>query len=60
MTIDVDHISNVVTGNLGISDVEEGVEGLSQGELVQLAAQVAIAEALQEIIYLLREFMGSR
>ena len=57
MTIDVDHISNVVTENLGISDVEEGVEGLSQGELVQFAAQVAIAEALQEIVYFLRQYM---
>lgn len=60
MTIDVDAISNIVTDHLTLEAMAEGVRELSAEDLVELAVQVAIAEALQELAYILRERTGLR
>ena len=60
MAIDIGTISVLIGERLDLSKMTDAVNAMSAEELVQLSAQTAIAEALQEIAYHLRETMGAR
>ena len=58
MSVDVDTISGIVEKCLTLELMEDGVRKMPAEELVRLAAQVAMAEALQELAYVLHEYSG--
>lgn len=60
MAIDVDTISVLIGERLDLDQMTDALNEMSAEDLVQLSAQVAIAEALQEIAYHVRETMGAR
>ena len=55
MTIDIDTIGVIIGKRLTLEVIEDVVKKMPAEELVQLAAQLAIAEALQELTYVLHE-----
>lgn len=56
--IGIGSISSILGERLSFEVIEGGMLELSAGELVQLAAQVVIAEALQDLVFVLREYTG--
>lgn len=58
MSIDIDTISVIIGKCLTLEVMEDVVQKMPAEELVQLAAQVAIAEALQELVYVLHAYSG--
>lgn len=60
MAIDVDTISVLIGERLDLARMTEALDEMSSEELVQLSARIGIAEVLQEIAYILREYIGAR
>ena len=58
MSIDIDTMSVIIGKCLTLELMEDVVQKMPAEALVQLAAQVAIAEALQELTYVLHEYTG--
>ena len=58
MSVDIDAISGIVGKCLTLEVMEDGIRKIPAEKLVRLAAQVAIAEAFQELAYLLHEYSG--
>lgn len=58
MAIDVDTIAVELEKLVPLEVIAEGLGELTAEERVKLTAQVAIAQALQEIAYLIREASG--
>lgn len=58
MAIDIDTIAVELEKLVTLEVIADGLGNLTAEELVQLAAQVAMAQALQDLAYTLREKLG--